>query len=129
MWYSRRKNLSREKVQPIGKKRKSFNIHLEIIKDIKQKKPLETNIQISFKANLTNNFNLVTKNKISRLAGPTNFTNSIGSTSSTNSIENIGAIGFTGNIGTTRIWKISPNNYWRVNTPLPWANSSRSLQI
>jgi hypothetical protein len=117
MWYSRRNNLSREKVQPIGKKRKSFNIHLEIIKDIKQKEPLETNIQFSFKANLTNNFNLVTKNKFSK------------PTSSTNSIENIGAIGFTRNIGTTRIWKISPNNYWRVNTPLPWANSSRSFQI
>jgi hypothetical protein len=50
-------------------------------------------------------------------------------TNSTSSIKSIDAIRFTGNIGTIRIWKISPNNYWKVDTPLPWANSSRSFQI
>jgi hypothetical protein len=99
---------------------------LKIIKDIKQKELLEANIKTPFKNNLTKNFNLDTKNQFSK---PTSFTNSIGSTSSTSFIENIGAIGFIENIKTTGIWKISPNNYWRVNTPLPWANSSRLLQI
>jgi hypothetical protein len=37
MWYSRRKNLSRRRAWPIGKKKKSFNIRL--------KKPLGTYIK------------------------------------------------------------------------------------
>jgi hypothetical protein len=102
---------------------------LKIIKDIKQKELLEANIKTPFKANLTKNFSLDTKNQFSEPTKPTSFTNSIGSTSYTSFIENIGAIGFTKNIRTTGIWKISPNNYWRVNTPLPWANSSRLFQI
>jgi len=49
-----------------------------------------------------------------------------------NSIGNTNVAEFIGNIGTIKflfIWKISPNNYWRINIPLLWANSSRSLYI
>jgi hypothetical protein len=40
MWYLKKKSLSRTKVWPIGKKRKSFNVE-GAIKDIQQKESLK----------------------------------------------------------------------------------------
>jgi hypothetical protein len=111
----------------------------EVIMDILHKDPArdlpKARIQTLVKSNLTRNFNLDTKNQFTKTTKPINF---IRSTVVIRIIKllNLSILldllllsEFPKLSKAFQFWKISPNNYWKINIILPWANFLRSLRI
>jgi hypothetical protein len=111
----------------------------ELIMDIVHKDPTRdlprVSIQTLVKSNLTRNFNLDTKNQFTKttkqsilldllllLELPKLLNLSI-------LLDLLLLSKFPELSKVSLFWKRSPNNYWRINIILPWANSSRSLHI
>jgi hypothetical protein len=102
MWYSRKRNLSRNKSLVNWQEEEKLQHSFEAaMKDLQHKEPLGASILTLIEANLQKNFGLETYNQYIEFTEPTNLTNSIGSISVIGFIGstiNINAIEFIGNI-------------------------------